>query len=91
MVVFGKVVVFAQKWLYSFKSGCNRAKVFVFGQSGSIRAKIIVFVQSLCIRVKLVVFVKKLLYWSKVVAKVVVFGQSGCNPAKSGCILLKLP
>ena len=26
----GKVVVFGQKWLYSGKSGCNRAKMVLF-------------------------------------------------------------
>ena len=50
MVVFGisgfiraKLVVFGQKWLYSAKSGCVRAKEVVFGESGSIRPKVIVF------------------------------------------------
>ena len=40
MVEFGqngcirdKVVVFAQKWLYSDKSGFTRVKVIVFGQN----------------------------------------------------------
>ena len=28
----GKVVVFGQKWFYSGKSGCNRAKMVLFGQ-----------------------------------------------------------
>ena len=39
MVVFWKVVVFGQKWLYSGKNGRIRAKVVVIRQTGSIRAK----------------------------------------------------
>ena len=52
MVVFGqsgciraKVVVFWQKWLYSKRSDCIRAKVVAFGQSGCIRAKVVVLGQ----------------------------------------------
>ena len=36
------MVVFRQKWLYSGKSGCNRAKIVVFSQSGCIWAKVVV-------------------------------------------------
>ena len=42
-VVFGKVVVFEQKWLFSSKSGCIRAQVVVFVQSGCKWAKVAVF------------------------------------------------
>ena len=31
------MIVFGQKWLYSGKIGCIRAKVVLFGQSGFIR------------------------------------------------------
>ena len=48
MVVFGqsgcvraKVVVIGQRWLYSGKNCCIRAKVVVFGQSGCICAKVV--------------------------------------------------
>ena len=70
-----KVDVFGQKWLYSGKSGCVRAKVVVFVQSACIRAKwlysgkVFVFRQGGCI-------------W----AKVVVFGEKQLSSAKRGCI-----
>ena len=32
MSVFGKLVVFGEKWLYSGKSGCIGAEVILFGQ-----------------------------------------------------------
>ena len=41
----GKVTVFGQKFLYSGKGGCIRAKEDVFMQSGSFRAKVVVFGQ----------------------------------------------
>ena len=50
--IWAKVVLFGQNWLYSGKSGSNRAKVVLFGQSGSIRAKVVVFGQSGCFRAK---------------------------------------
>ena len=51
--IWAKVVLFIQNWLYSGKSGSNRAKVvLLFGQSGSIRAKVVVFGQSGCFRAK---------------------------------------
>ena len=98
MVVLGqggcfcvKVVVFGQKWLYSEKSGCNRANVVVYGKIASIPAKwlylgkVVEFSQkwlhsgkSGCIRAKVVVFWEKRLYFDKVV----VIGQSGCIRAK---------
>ena len=60
------MVVIAEKWFYSGKSGCIREKVVVFGQSGCIRArsgciraKVVVFGQSGCIQAKVVVFVQK--------------------------------
>ena len=36
-----KVVVFGQKWLYSCKSGCNRARWLYSGKSGCICAKVV--------------------------------------------------
>ena len=39
------MVVFGQKWLYSGKMGCIRAKVVVFAQSICIRPKVLVFGQ----------------------------------------------
>ena len=36
-------MVFGQKWLYSGKSGCVRARIVVFGQSGCNRDKVVVF------------------------------------------------
>ena len=50
------MVVFGQKWLYSGKSGCIRAKMVVFGQGGCIRAKWLYLKKSGCVRVKEVVF-----------------------------------
>ena len=73
VVVFGqrcirvKVVVFWQKWLYSGKSGCIRAKLLYSGKSCCIRAnnvvigkfvvfgKVVVFGQGGCNRAKNVV------------------------------------
>ena len=52
--------VFGQKWMYSGKRGCSRAKVIVFLQSGCIR-------QSGCTRVKVVVIEQKWLYSGKIV------------------------
>ena len=63
----GNLVVFGQKWLYSGKSGCNRAKVVVFWQSVSYLAKwlysgnVVVIGQSGCV-------LAKWLYSRKVVA-----------------------
>ena len=56
--------VFGQKWLYSGKSGCNRAKVVVIGQKLLLSGWVVVFV-------KVVGFEQKWLYSGKVV----VFGQ----------------
>ena len=39
------MVVFGQKWLYSCKIGCIRAKVVVFGKDGCLTAKVVVFEQ----------------------------------------------
>ena len=72
------MVVFGQKWLYSKKSGCIRAKVFVFGQSCLIRINWLY-------SVKIVVFRQKWFYsGNKVVfgKKMVLFGQSGIIQAK---------
>ena len=38
----GKIVVFGQKWLYLGKSNCNRAKVVVFGQKWLYSGKVVV-------------------------------------------------
>ena len=38
-----EVVVFEQKWLYSGKSCCTRAKLLYSGKNGCIRAKVVVF------------------------------------------------
>ena len=63
----GKVLVFGQKWLYSGKGGCIRAKVVVFGQRWLYSGK------RDCIRATL--------FYSGNRAKVVIFGQIGCNHA----------
>ena len=57
------MVVFGQKWLYSGKSCCSRARVVVFG-------KVVLFGQKRLLSGKVVVFGKKFLY----IGKVVVFG-----------------
>ena len=41
------MVVLGQKWLYSGKSGCIRAKVVVIGQNGCIQAKVVEFGQKI--------------------------------------------
>ena len=51
------MVVFGQKWLYSSKSGCIRAKVVVLGQSSNL-AIVVVFG-------KVVLFGQKWLYSGK--------------------------
>ena len=43
MVVFGRVVVFRQKLLSFFKSGCIREKVVVFGQTLLYSGDVVVF------------------------------------------------
>ena len=67
-----------QKWLYSKKSGCTRAKVFAFGQSGLIRINWLY-------SVKIVVFRQKWFYLGNKVVfgkKMVLIGQSGIIQAK---------
>ena len=97
------MVVFNQKWLYSFKKDFIQAKVVVFGQSGCIRTevvvfgqkwlysfKVIVFGQSCCIPTEMVVFGQKLFYLVKTGSsrgKVVGLGQGGCFWAKVVIIL----
>ena len=63
------MIVFGQKLLYSGKSGCTRAKLFllwlkhdVFDQSGCIREKVVVIEQYGCIWAKVVVFGQKWFY-----------------------------
>ena len=72
------MVVFGQSGSISSKSGCNRAKVVVFGQYGFFRksscdrakrffwAKVVVFGQSGCIRENKAVFGQTWLYSGKV-------------------------
>ena len=48
--VQAKVVVFGQKWVYSGKRGCIRAKVVVLGMCDCIKKKVVVFGQIDCIR-----------------------------------------
>ena len=67
------MVVFGQKWLYSGKSGCIRAKVVVLKQSGSNQAKMLY-------SSRVVVFGQKKLYSGKSVciwAKWLYSGKSG--------------
>ena len=45
MVVFAKLVLIGQKMLYLGKSGCNRAKVVVFGQMWLYSSIVVVFLQ----------------------------------------------
>ena len=81
----GSVVVFEQKWLYSHKSGCIGAKVFVFVQNCSIRAKEVAFGQKWLYLGKLVVFGYKLLYSRKtgcIRKKWLCSGKSGFNREK---------
>ena len=72
VVVFRKVVVFGEKWLYSGKIGWLRAKVVVFGQKWLCSGK------SGCIRAKLPPYRSKWLHSGNVV----VFGQSECIQAR---------
>ena len=77
MVIFGKVVVFGKKWLYSGKSCTIRANVVLFGHGGYVRAKVVIFLAMWLNSGKMVVFVQKWLYSGKsgcIRAKVVVFG-----------------
>ena len=101
----GKVVVFVQggyiraSWLYSRKSGCNKAKVVVFGQkrlysgkSGCNRTKVVVSGQNGYIRSETVLFGQS----GCVRSIVVVVVQIGCMQArwfysgKSGCLREKV-
>ena len=52
MVVFGLSVCIRPELLNSGKSGCNRAKMDVFGQKRLFSDKVVVFWQSGCIRAK---------------------------------------
>ena len=61
-----------QKWLYSKKSGCIRAKSLCSCKSGFNREKVVVLGQ------KLLYLGKNCCNWGKVV----VFGQSGCIRSK---------
>ena len=91
MIVFGKGVVFVQKWLHSGISGCIRAKLLysdnlvVFGPKWLYSGKLFFVGQKWLYSGKVVVFGKKSLYSGKSVfelAKVVVFGQGGCIRSK---------
>ena len=46
------MVLFVQKWLYSLKRACVRAKVNVVGQSDFIEAKFVVIGQGCCNQAK---------------------------------------
>ena len=72
MVVFGKAVVFRQKWLYLVKSGFILVKVVVLGQKDFYSCKVVVFGQRGSVRAKW-------LYSGKVV----VLWQSFCNRARN--------
>ena len=41
MVVFGKVLLFVQKWFYSGTGGCSQVKCLYSGKIGFIRAKLL--------------------------------------------------
>ena len=43
------MAVFVQRWLYSGKGGCIRAKVVIFGKIGCIGAKAVVFDQGIVV------------------------------------------
>ena len=47
------MVLFVQKWLYSLKRACIRAKVNVVGQSGFIEAKVVLIGKGGCNQAKL--------------------------------------
>ena len=90
----GKMVIFSQKWLSSFKTCCIWANwlysgnVLVFGHGGCFWAKVVVFGQIWlysrkygCNRAKWLYLDKSGFYREKVVVfgiKVVVIGQIGC-------------
>ena len=52
MVVFGKAVIFRQKWLYLVKSGCILINVVVLGQKDFYSGKVVVFGQRGSVRAK---------------------------------------
>ena len=75
------MVVIGQKWLYSYKSGYIRVKVFVFGQGSRSR-------ESSCIRAKLVVIGQREFFREKVVLfrqQCFLFGQKLLYSGKCGC------
>ena len=85
------MVVFGQKYFYSAnsfcirRSGCDWAKVVLFGQSGSMREKWLYSDKRGYMRAKVVVFGQKWLYSGKpdcIRAKVVVFGKTVSFQAK---------
>ena len=91
MIVFGKGVVFVQKWLHSGISDCIQAKllysdnIVVFGPKWLYSGKLFFVGQKWLYSGKAVEFGKKWLNSCKSVchlAKVVVFGQGGCIRSK---------
>ena len=78
------MVVFGQRWLSSDKGISIRSKWLYSGkiccitEYDYIRAKWLYFCKVCCIRPKMVVFVQN----GFILAKVVVFGQSGCIRTK---------
>ena len=56
------MIVFGQKFLYSGKSGCIRAKLLYWGKSGCIPENVVLFDQGGCIWAKVLVFGLKWLY-----------------------------
>ena len=93
MFYSGKYVLFGEKWLYSWQTGCLWAKVVVlgrkmvvFGHCGCIRRNVVVFLQNGCVRAKwlysskVVVFLQKWLY----------FGNTCLNSGKSCCFRVKV-
>ena len=99
------MVLFGQKWLFSFKlivfrqTGCFLSKclcsckLVVIGQKCCIRANVFVFGQSGCIWSKVVVDFGKFGFipakW-RYLRKVVVLGKNGLYWGKSGCVRAKV-
>ena len=69
------MVVFAQKWLSSCKSGCIWAKEVLFGQKWLYSGKVIVFGQRGCIRSRWLYSCKVVVFWQKLFYS----GKVGCN------------
>ena len=87
-IIWAKVVVFGQRWVYSGNKGCNRAplfylgKVVVIGQKFLYSGKLVVIGQFWLYSHRVFFFAQKWLYSSKMV----VMGQKLLFSGKSGCI-----